>query len=133
MFLNFYAGFKFNYIHLGCIPLNKTKCVFIFRMTMDSYYKYLVWQHVGNSDKEFKKKFSYNDFRQSWLSFIELLDVDFVDGFSCNICLDYPQTVVLDAVMLGLQKSMMPVELHESSNDNSQEILSGRYSHLLDI
>ena len=55
----------------------------------------------------FERLLSYHHWRFSWYSFLELLDIDYRDGFCCPICgtgdLD---TVICDATCLSFRQEL---------------------------
>ena len=57
-------------------------------------------------------KFSYHILQHGWNAYLRTLDADYVCNFTCPICKDSPETLVLDGVIMGTVK-----ELPESSHD----------------
>ncbi|XP_065052628.1 uncharacterized protein LOC135681910 isoform X2 [Rhopilema esculentum] len=47
---------------------------------------------------------NYQQWRCSWYSFLELLDIDYTFGFQCQICGPYPNVVICDATTLGFRR-----------------------------
>eukprot|EP00794_Sanderia_malayensis_P004345 gene4345-4924_t len=52
-------------------------------------------------------QFSYNKFKDTWYAFLGLLDINFQNGFSCNICQDHPRMCIMDATSLSFRKEMV--------------------------
>ena len=60
--------------------------------------------------------FSYHQYLQSWYAFLELLDINFSDGFLCNKCGSTPSIIIMDATSLAFRKSFLPPKiLHNST------------------
>lgn len=53
---------------------------------------------------------------------LRLLDIDFDNGFFCELCGRIPQKVVMDGTTLGIQKTFLPNNLRESDTG----LLDGR-------
>lgn len=78
--------------------------LFVFnRTTMHTEYTVLCETHV---DATFKERVSYQKFRMAWHSFIELLDIDYEDGFMCAICGAEPECVIMDATSLSFRRTL---------------------------
>ncbi|VDI53402.1 Hypothetical predicted protein [Mytilus galloprovincialis] len=58
--------------------------------------------------RNYLKQYVTQGLRYAWYSFLELLDLNYNNGFSCPECGDCPHTVVMDGVSLGLRKTFMP-------------------------
>ena len=43
--------------------------------------------------------------------YCSLLDIDFNDGFFCEICGKIPKILVMDGTSLGIQKTYLPTSL----------------------
>ena len=69
----------------------------------------------GMSDKPVSYYFKYHHFKSACYSFINKLDVDLSDGFTCSICGVHPGTVVMDATSLSFRKALMSWRLHSTS------------------
>ena len=95
-------------------------CYIFYRFTMDSFFKILFWQHIQDGDGTYNM--NYRQFRSSWMSFLNLMDIDYKDGFMCQICGNNPGVVVMDAIVMGLQKSMMPAD----KTDNTKTAINER-------
>lgn len=81
---------------------------------MDSYYKEICWK-LHRFDEYRQLDFNYQHFRSSWISYLNLLDIKYEDGFLCNKCGDNPKIVVMDAIMLGIRQSLIPIIEEEGS------------------
>ena len=46
-------------------------------------------------------------FVHTWYAFIEPLDIDYGDRFSCPKCGDQPQAIVMDGVTVGTKKHFL--------------------------
>ena len=57
-------------------------------------------------------KFSYHILQHGWNAYLRMLDADYVCNFTCPICKNSPETLVLDGITMGTVK-----ELPESSHD----------------
>ena len=63
--------------------------------------------------------------RMAWYSFLELLDINYEDGFVCGRCGAYPEVVLCDATTLGFRREYAQfVEVPSDSSDC--ERLNGR-------
>ena len=59
----------------------------------------------------FKKQLPYSSFIRSWYSFMDLLDVNYEIGMTCEECGPSPKLVICDGTSLGFQKKFLPVVL----------------------
>ncbi len=50
---------------------------------------------------------TYNKFKDAWYSYLELLDIDLDNGFSCKICKEEPTVLIMDATYLLFHKEFM--------------------------
>ncbi len=57
--------------------------------------------------EEFLRYFSYQRFRASWYHFIQLLDISYIDGFTCEQCGELPETVIMDATSISVRKELL--------------------------
>lgn len=90
---------------------------------------YKVWEkhQRDGGNQEFSKLFPYNFFRQSWYSYMGLLDIDYKADFICNhpSCGTSPKMLIMDGTSLGFQKQFLS---HENiSDENNAERLHGRF------
>lgn len=77
------------------------------RCTMYSFYN--VWQQHqkdGGNDN-FSQIFPIALFRQSWYSFMKLLDIDYGSSFRCSDCGDHPNTLLFDGTSLSFRKAFL--------------------------
>ena len=44
------------------------------------------------------------NWRHSWYAFLELLSFNLRESFSCDVCGQYPDTIICDATSLGFQR-----------------------------
>ena len=51
--------------------------------------------------------FSYQKLQHAWYAFIDLLDIDFNQGFICPECGPEPSICVMDAATLSFRKRMI--------------------------
>ncbi len=51
--------------------------------------------------------FTYNKFKDSWYSYLALLEIDLEKGFHCEICRDTPKIVIMDATSVSFRKEMV--------------------------
>ena len=79
-----------------------------FRCTLFTYYS--VWQEImADADVlDFKRLLSYHHWHFAWYSFLDLLDINYEEGFCCAICgkdnsLD---TVICDATALSFRQEL---------------------------
>ncbi|XP_063427966.1 uncharacterized protein LOC134711349 isoform X2 [Mytilus trossulus] len=88
--------------------------------TLSSFYKQWTWEQLESGNLNFSEEFQYNRLRYAWYSFLELLDLNYNNGFSCPECGDCPHTVVMDGVSLGLRKTFMPWKQYlKETTDNA--------------
>ena len=52
------------------------------------------------------QSFQYNHFRLSWYSFLNLLDIDYSRGFSCDACGEYPNVIIMDGTAVCFRSSL---------------------------
>jgi len=67
---------------------------------MFSYYKTWMWRLC-----DFRQEataLSYLHFRDSWLSFLALVDIDFESSFSCQLCGSQPTIVIGRSLLIEL-------------------------------
>ena len=79
-----------------------------FRCTLFTYYS--VWQEImADADVlDFKRLLSYHCWHLAWYNFLDLLDINYEEGFCCAICgkdnsLD---TVICDATALSFRQEL---------------------------
>lgn len=94
-------------------------CSLVCRCTLFTYYS--VWQEVMADANilNFKRLLSYHHWRFAWYSFLDLLDVDYEEGFCCPICgkdndLDI---VICDATALSFRQELC-TSLKSSVNES---------------
>ena len=79
-----------------------------FRCTLITYYS--VWQEImADADVlDFKRLLSYHHWCFAWYSFLDLLDINYEEGFCCAICgkdnsLD---TVICDTTAISFRQEL---------------------------
>jgi hypothetical protein len=55
----------------------------------------------------FTSIFNYGNLVESWYAFVNLLDVNFEEGFVCDKCGPDPRTIVCDGTSLGFRRSLL--------------------------
>ena len=108
------------------------------RCTLFTYYS--VWQEIMHDANvlNFERLLSYDHWRFSCYSFLDLLDIDYVEGFSCPICgsgdrnLD---TVVCDATALSFRQDLCTTRRSSDQPDRCSLTLwgIGRYVSLITL
>ena len=85
-----------------------TECVYIIirRTTMFTEYTILQKMHGDVEDQLVLSVFKYNHFCYAWYSFISLLDIDYPEGFRCEICGNSPSTVIMDGTSLSFRRAL---------------------------
>ncbi|XP_046848035.1 uncharacterized protein LOC124441604 [Xenia sp. Carnegie-2017] len=83
-------------------------------LPMYKYYVAYVQRQVSSGNLNFPKEITYAKFRLAIIAMIRLLDIDFDNGFFCELCGRIPQKVVMDGTTLGIQKTFLPNNLRES-------------------
>ncbi len=63
--------------------------------------------HLGNPRIEFNQILPYKMFCAAWYTFLDLLEIDYSDGFHCSLCVDIPKVVIMDATSLSFKKDMI--------------------------
>lgn len=72
---------------------------------MYTEYSVLSKVHEDAGNKDFKL-FTYNHFRSSWYSFLNLLDIDMEKGFMCQNCGLQPDIVLMDGTSLAFRRDV---------------------------
>ena len=103
--MNFCWEGKFPSVVLSFIMSNMMHVRFTYRTTMYTEYCVLSKAHEDAGNKDFKL-FTYNHFRSSWYSFLNLLDIDMKKGFICEQCGAQPDTVLMDATSLAFRRDV---------------------------
>ncbi|XP_066929541.1 uncharacterized protein [Clytia hemisphaerica] len=96
--------------------------------TLNGYYKILALSQENGGNSTFRKDLTYQDFKDAWYSFLDLLDISFAEGATCPECGEHPECVVCDATSLGHQKKFSALVL----NDNSNETPTPKFSNYRD-
>lgn len=72
---------------------------------MYTEYSVLSKAHEDAGNKDFKL-FTYNHFRSSWYSFLNILDIDMDEGFICEQCGAQSDIVLMDATSLAFRRDL---------------------------
>ncbi|XP_046861937.1 uncharacterized protein LOC124455294 [Xenia sp. Carnegie-2017] len=91
-------------------------------LPMYKYYVAYVQRQVSSGNFNFPKETTYAKFCLAIIAMIRLLNIDFDNGFFCELCGRIPQKVVMDGTTLGIQKTFLPNNLRESDTG----LLDGR-------
>lgn len=59
---------------------------------------------AGNS--EFKNTVLYVHFLSAWYAYMELLDIDYTEGFLCHECGPFPTLIIMDATALSFRRQL---------------------------
>lgn len=72
------------------------------------YTEYTVLQkmHSDIEDQLIANSFKYFHFRCAWYSFINLLDINYMEGFYCEHCGTNPSTVIMDGTALSFRRAL---------------------------
>ena len=65
---------------------------------------------------------NYDQWRLSWYSYLDLLNINYTEGFQCSVCGEVPETVVCDATSLGFQKKFAKIAFPKEIRNPSQMI-----------
>ena len=68
---------------------------------------------------------NYQQWRMAWYSFLELLDIDYKDGYRCSICGDFPNIVSCDATTLAFKREYVRT-LNVSNDTANNNYMNGR-------
>ncbi|XP_066913987.1 uncharacterized protein [Clytia hemisphaerica] len=85
--------------------------------TLNGYYQILAISQENGGNSSFRKSIKYQDFKDAWYSFLDLLDISFAEGATCLECGEHPECVVCDATSLGHQKKFSALVLNEDTNE----------------
>ncbi|XP_078336393.1 uncharacterized protein LOC144626389 isoform X3 [Crassostrea virginica] len=64
---------------------------------------------------------SYQDFKEAWYAFLDLLDIDFHESFQCPKCRPSPGTVVMDATSVAFRKELISWQSMFSTDYKDEE------------
>ena len=92
------------------------------------YTEYTVLQrlHFDVEDQLVLSAFKYHHFRKAWYTFMNLIDIDYDKGFSCNICGTSPELVVMDATSVSFRAALDSWKSFVGSMQQSEIIKSSR-------
>jgi hypothetical protein len=111
------------------LPLTMTLVLFciydifilILRTTIFTEYSILRKTFVDCGYQDFSEKMSYQDFKESWYAFLDLLDIDYMSTFHCPDCGPDPDTVVMDATSVAFRKELLSWDgLFRNTSDRSE-------------
>ena len=54
----------------------------------------------------FKTSLSYSQYISAWYAYMELLDINFSEGFQCSKCGPSPNLIVMDATALSFRRQL---------------------------
>lgn len=60
---------------------------------------------AGNGD-DFKSTVLYCHFLSAWYAYMDLLDIDYTEGFQCSKCGPNPPMIIMDATALSFRKQL---------------------------
>ena len=60
--------------------------------------------YLQSASKQSASMINYQQWRMSWYAFVELLDINYEEGFSCQQCGQYPKVVCCDATTLSFRR-----------------------------
>jgi hypothetical protein len=115
------------------LPLTMTLVLFciydifilILRTTIFTEYSILRKTFVDCGYQDFSEKISYQDFKEAWYAFLDLLDIDYMSTFHCPDCGPDcgpdPDTVVMDATSVAFRKELLSWDgLFRNTSDRSE-------------
>ena len=70
--------------------------------------------------------FKYNHFRQGWYAFLNLLDIDYSDGFMCDKCGSCPDVLIMDATTLSFRKDLQGMVCTSTAQRTERKTKVGR-------
>ena len=70
--------------------------------------------------------FKYNCFQHGWYAFLNLLDINYSEGFMCVECGCCPEVVVVDATSLSFRKELQSVFCTSTSKKQEGRTKIGR-------
>lgn len=62
-------------------------------------------------------------FKYAWYAWLELLDIEYSEGFNCPECGDEPEVVIMDGVTIGIRKSFLP---WQKLTEKVEQVFDGR-------
>ena len=84
---------------------------------MHTYHQILCDVLIEFGYKQVKAVFSYERFRRAWYAYLDLLDVNLVDGFMCQHCSTDPQIIICDGTSVAFQKRMWKAQGYLPSDE----------------
>ena len=91
------------------------------------YTFYTTWCDVqedyGNAS--FPKIMTYGRLKYAWYAYVDLLDIDYSDGFKCSKCKDDIDVVICDGTSLSFRRKFL-VKAPKEETKKAYETLQGR-------
>ncbi|XP_033731140.1 uncharacterized protein LOC117320740 [Pecten maximus] len=96
------------------------------RCTLYSYFNVWLEEMSDMGIDLIDKGMSYVKFRHSWYAFLDLLDIQYQEGFECNTCGSSPNVIICDATSLAFRKSFVTWQsITQSYNDGNSSLIEG--------
>lgn len=73
---------------------------------MFTEYSILQRMHSDMEEGLVLNAFKYNHFRCGWYAFLRLLDINYTENFSCDVCGNRPQTLIMDATSVSFRQAL---------------------------
>ncbi|CAH1786457.1 unnamed protein product [Owenia fusiformis] len=91
------------------------------KIPLHSFYQTWVADMVSYGYIDFENVFLYNHFRSSWYAFLDLLELDYQEMFSCPKCGDTPNTIVCDGTSLSFRKDLFSWSTLQQNDGNAKK------------
>lgn len=91
------------------------------KTTIFTEYSVLKKTFSDSGFPDFFEKMSYQDFKEAWYAFMDLLDIDFDHSFHCPDCGPDPDTVIMDATSVAFRKELLSWKHLFSINSDRSE------------
>ena len=99
----------------------------VFRMPMYTFVSVTKEESFDVGLSSLYSLLTYDRFRMAWYSYLDLLDINFDDGFCCSVCRTHPDTVVFDATTLSYRKEALPLGLSKINDTKEKPIERTRF------
>lgn len=99
--------------------------IHFYRATMYTEYCALSKLHM-DAGSMIADVFKYNHFRQGWYAFLNLLDIDYSDGFMCDECGSCPNVVIMDATTLSFRRDLQGMVCTSTTQRTERKTKVGR-------
>ena len=88
----------------------------------------MIWKcNLQAAGVDTKNLINYQQWRSSWHSFLNLLEIDYSEVFCCRRCGKFPSVFLCDATTLGYRKSFAKtLAITTDVNEEMDVLLSGR-------